>query len=217
VYEFSATARDNSGAIFESEPSTPIERPTTDPSPSSTSTGAIVIAKPPNTTPFQYSGYYYKSPTGSKTLFQVPADPNSGAAILPLTGLTPGATYATVVSGEDSNGDPMTLPSFENEWIQPTEAVVIDRPTVLPTATGPTTGTLKITKPPTGPIPSSYFVTCTQQGGTQDVISFTVAADAAGNASRDVTGVKPGTTYNVKAIGLGSDGAPVTLESLVVP
>jgi hypothetical protein len=93
-----------------------------------------------------------------------------------------------------------------------------DTPTVIPKPLSPTTGTLNITKPLTGPPtpPAQYKVACTEAGSTTPLI-FTIPADADGNAIKDpVEGLKPGTKYVVKVIGQDASGKDVTPQSVEV-
>ena len=86
---------------------------------------------------------------------------------------------------------------------------------VKPSPYGPTSGKVVITKPPTGPVPTQYNVTCVEKGGSTPFSFLVPVTDpTTGTGTKDVFGVKPSTTYVVTTTGLDSAGKPITLESL---
>jgi hypothetical protein len=186
------------------------DKPTVIPKATSPTSGTFDLTKPPTgATPSKYR-IIYQIKDGSKppVVIIVPAD-KDGKATAPVNDLTPGTTYKVKIIGLNPGGKDLTLESIENEFTTPGN----DRPTVFPKPTGPNTAIFTITPPPSGPIPITYIIIYVETGGDSP-ITLPIDADPAGNAAKDVTGLKGGASYVVKTIGRDKDGKEVTLESL---
>ena len=187
-------------------------RPTVNPEPTSPTTGKLIIDPPTDgTKPAKYKVTCTDQATREIKNFEMPADADGVAENDNIDGLTPGATYSVTATGYDANGKIITFPAFKKLCTTP--SADMPKPEVFPQPLSTTTGELRIEHPPTGPPPAKYKVTCVEQG-TSNVKEFEMTADGNGDAiNSGITGLTPGATYEVTAIGFSKSGKAITLPA----
>ena len=172
-----------------------------------TPTTAIVGISPPTSGPLPVSYTVTLTPTNGGS----PITVTSPTIVADFAGLTPNTTYTATATARLP--DNTVVPVEGARTVSTPGASAPSLSTATPT--GPTTGSVTIEPPVGGPIPTSYTVTLVPEGGGSPI-----TASCSNPKDCPVTGLTPGTTYKVTAVGKlpGGGSVPATgVASITTP